>query len=71
MKIIDNALKGLTFGNLGIGATFYYKESYFIKTIRMLDGNYEVNAVELTEGTVAYFDDTKNVIPFECELIIL
>jgi len=71
MKIIDNALKGITFGNLGMGATFHYGEAYFIKTKTITSGELKFNAVNLEEGMVAYFDDAENVIPFECELIIL
>lgn len=71
MKVIDNALRGISFDNLGVGATFKYRDDYFIKTKMISDASELVNAINLEEGTVAYFDGSEEIIPFECELIVL
>lgn len=73
MKVIDNALRGITFDNLGIGATFKDGECYYIKT-KMLQDVDEVcykNAIDLEDGTAHFYDGNEKVIPFDCELIIL
>lgn len=71
MKVIDNALRGIIFGSLGVGATFKHGKSYFIKIMRVscLEGSY--NAVDLEDGRMHCFHNETPVIPFDCELIIL
>lgn len=71
MKVIDNALRGLNFEELGVGATFKYGEEYFIKTKELSDEDRVVNAIELEEGIAYNFDAYDKVMPFNCELIIL
>jgi len=71
MKIIDNALGGIEFGDLGVGATFKYGEEYFIKIPLISCQTSYHNAVNLEEGTTHCFNADESVIPFNCELIVL
>lgn len=73
MKIIDNALRGITFGELGVGATFKCGDAYFM-VIGLGAGAFEADedfAVNLSNGELESFDDDTAVIPFNCELIVL
>lgn len=71
IKIIDNTLKEYTFYDLGVGATFKYKDNYFIKIELVEHGLHEWNAIKLNNGELISFDDDAKVTPFNCELIIL
>ena len=68
VKVIDNALRNIRFGDLALGATFKHKDEYYIKTIFVREG---YNAVDLENGTMYCFTDADIVIPFNCELIVL
>ena len=73
VKIIDNALNGVRFKDLGVGATFKFGDEYFMVIgygTGMLDPN-EDNAVNLSTGGLDSFGDDTIVIPFNCELIVL
>lgn len=69
MKVIDNALTGIRFDSLGMGATFKYGDNYYIVIEARNDT--APNAVNLEHGTLSYFGANHLVIPFNCELIIL
>lgn len=71
MKIIDNGRGEFEFNALGVGTTFKCDGNYYIKTreIETPDGRY--NAVCLDDGEYGFFAQDYNVIPFNCELIVL
>ena len=71
IKVIDNALRGTTFGNLEIGATFKYENDYYMKTSWVMAPMDSYNTVDLSNGELCSFDDVDVVIPFNCELIVL
>ena len=71
MKIIDNALREIEFHNLGVGATFKYGASYFIKTHKIETNCSVYNAVDLEDGNLEFFAQDDMTIPFNCELIVL
>lgn len=71
MKIIDNALRDHTFDELDVGATFKQREEYFIKIEEVTYGLHPWNAIQLNTGELNYFTDNAEVIPFNCELIVL
>lgn len=70
MKIIDK-FKKIEFAKLDVGATFKYESAYYIKTHRVKTNDSEYNAVDLYGGEHEYFSHEDEVIPFNCELIVL
>jgi hypothetical protein len=71
IKVIDNALSGVTFGDLETGATFKYKNDYYMKTSWVIDQMDSYNAVDLSNGELCSMDCDDVVLPFNCELIVL
>lgn len=72
MKIIDNALRGIEFKDLGVGATFQYDNNYYLRTEDIVIGAGIVyNATNLESGEMCNFVLITKVIPFNCELIVL
>lgn len=73
IKVIDNALNGVKFKDLGAGATFKCGDAYFMVVgfgVSMIAPDTD-NAVNLSNGELESFDDDTIVIPFNCELIVL
>lgn len=72
MKVIDNALRPYSISELGEGVTFKFCGQYFIKlSCELKDESDTYNAVRLTDGMPCTFNETDEIMPFNCELIVL
>ena len=71
MKIIDNARKEFEFNELVIGTTFKCDGNYYIKTMEIETPDSRYNAVCLDDGEYEFFTQDYDVLPFNCELIVL
>ena len=71
MKIIDNTRREFEFNELGVGATFRCDGNYYIKTMEIETNDSRYNAVCLDDGEYEFFAQDYDVIPFNCELIVL
>ena len=71
MKIIDNSRCEFEFNELEVGATFKSDGNYYIKTMEVETFDSRYNAVCLDDGEYEFFAQDYEVIPFNCELIVL
>ena len=71
IKVIDNAIRKVTFFELETGETFKFESGYFIKINVVERNDYQYNAVKLDDGELYDFQQGKVVIPFNCELIVI
>lgn len=77
MKIIDmrSEVKHKTFDDIKVGDTFCRSEKgvIFMRTQALVDRSSRTiaNAVCLEDGKVSWFDNHTNVIPLNCECVII
>lgn len=71
MKVTDKRKnKTVKFGELDFGDIFEYKGIEYMKTHEVLGSNYDINAVDINDGSFEFIDTGESIELLDTELII-
>ena len=76
MKIVEREVKEIIlFKEINNGCVFTVKNDRFLTLMKMQNGmneyGFKTNAVHLDDGTLYWFEEDSEVIPLDCELVII
>ena len=71
MKITDERITDkVKFCDLPFGKVFEYKDIEYMKTHEVLGGDYDINAVDINDGSFEFIDNLELVEILNTELVI-